>query len=334
MAKVNLNLKNILTGILVVTSFQSMANQVPTESRTPIDKLYQGFVKVTDLPKELVKKDPRIAQMPKDSYYALTVGLVNDNYVMGVDRGDDLGLTHGIELKLQKHLENGAIYSLRYDEILFGEETGRTPKNGHGDSLREQKIVTEKVLELMYSTANKGRLFFYEVGAGWHRIDPNPSTFASTTQEKWHELVLRKHYVVNLKGPVDEEGYLIEGAIGLIKMKNIGPVETDYLMKFGGRHSSIPEASYVQSTAEAGINHRVAGTLGARAMVRVNVRAHANGEQIDYFLGLEVIGKKFKCGVKVEQPTGDVMNYVGYNTSNKKSGDYDLIGTTFCQKKF
>lgn len=333
MKKMNLTLKKVVAGILMMTSIEAQA-QDAAETRTPVDKLYQAFVRVADLPAELRSADPRIENMPRESFYAMTVGLVNDNYVMGYKQGDDLGLTHGVELKVQKYLENGAIYSLRYDEILFSEKTGRTLKNADGQDLREQRIVTEKILELMYSTANKGRLFFYEVGAGWHRLDPNPSTFASTTQEKWHELVLRKHQVVSLKGPIDEEGVMVEGAIGLMKIKNLGPIETDYQVKLGGRYSGVPKASYTQATGEAGAKYNFSGSLGVRTVIGVNVMAHSEGQQIDYFLGLEIVGKKFSCGVKAVQPTGDVMNYAGLNTVNKKTGDFDMIGTTFCQKKF
>ena len=333
MKKMNLTLKTMVAGILLITSLEARA-QDGVETRTPVDKLYQAFVRVSDIPAELRAADPRIEKMPSESFYAMTVGFVNDNYAMGFKQGDDLGLTHGVELKVQKFLENGAIYSLRYDEVLFSEKTGRTLKNGDGEELREQKIVTEKILELMYSTANKGRLFFYEVGAGWHRLDPNPSTFASTTQEKWHELVLRKHQVVSLKGPINEEGVMVEGAIGLMKIKNLGPIEADYQAKLGGRYSAVPKASYVQATGEAGMKYQFSGSLGVRTVIGVNVVSHSEGQQVDYFLGLEIVGKKFTCGMKAVQPTGDVMNYTGFNTVNKKTGDFDMIGTTFCQKKF
>jgi len=333
MKKMSLTLKKMVTVALMLAPLGAQA-QSGADIRTPVDKLYQAFVKVADIPAELKAVDPRVAQMPRESFYAMTVGLVNDNYVMGSQQGDDYGFTHGIELKIQKYLENGAIYSLRYDESLFSEKVGKTIKNDNGEGFRTQKIVTEKILELMYSTANKGRLFFYEVGAGWHRLDPNPSTFAATTQEKWHELLFRKYQYVDLKGPVDEEGLMVEGAVGLMKIRNFGPLETDYQVKVGGRYSAVPQASYTQATGEAGAKYQFNGKLGVRTVIGVNVLEHSEGQEVDYFLGLEVVGKKFKCGMKLVQPTGDVMNYAALNTPNKNTGDFDMIGTTFCQRKF
>ncbi len=110
MKKENLTLKNIVAGILMMTSLDVQA-QFDSDNRTPVDKLYQAFVRVADIPAELRVADPRIDKMPQESFYAMTVGFVNDNYVMGVGQGDDLGLTHGVELKIQKYLENGAIRS-------------------------------------------------------------------------------------------------------------------------------------------------------------------------------------------------------------------------------
>lgn len=330
------------------TSSQTKRAKVSSASES-MSFIRLDYARTSDAPTELQQalseafsSDNKPA-MPVSIYLALTNDL-NLLRIVGVKNNpDDFGYTHGVEFKVIGDLPNDYGLTLSYTTDLYTTPVEGELSSDPKDNKIKQYFTNENILKLVLTHKPENKMFFWKAEAGWMELDSTARTNylkGSNQQVAFHNLVnafssgTTKDPVLIADGKGDRDGALVGVYMGLAKSfhKDADTCKKTIELQAGIRTSNLPDTTLKSIEARLALD---CGFRFTRSRFRIETGyqgvEHSDGMQRQQFFDFSTKRSKWKFGFRVENYSGDLVNYTDYNLPNVQDGTIDPIFKIYTQ---
>lgn len=346
-------MKSLAVKLLLALAFTTVS-VLPVQAQIKPEKsmsfIRLDYAKTSDAPSELQQalseafsSDDK-PEIPISIYLTLTNDL-NLLRIVGVKKNpDDFGYTHGLEFKVIGDLPNDYGLTLSYSTDLYTNPVEGELSSDPKDNKIKQYFTTENILKLVVSHKPENKMFFWKAETGWIELDSKVRTNylkGSTQQDAFHGLVnafssgTTKDPVMVANGKDDRDGILFGVYMGLAKsfQKDSDACKKTMELQAGIRTSSLPHTTLKSMEARLTLD---CGFRFTRTRFRIETgyqaTEHNEGVQRQQFFDFSTKRSKWKFGFRVENNSGDLVNYTDYNLPNVQDGTIDPIFKIYTQR--
>lgn len=322
------------------------------------DKIELSFKTEAELKEALAKFVPGAILDRPEKGIQFSIDLPNDNNGFGLfdyffkkKSGDDMGYTHGMDVKIGKKLDgSGYFVTMEYSTKLY---TERIPGVANFyDSKNKvyvvpQNFLEENVLKVVVDNMKENKAFYMKAGVGIQNLNQkNPRgalISAARQQQSWHKYWSKK--LPNRIKMYDSRG-VGKDRYGVILDFDIGKKKTIYQDKrkriqyntsVGITGSTFSGASSVRGRAEISADYQYSPTsLAYRVVAGLKADMYSSGQEyLTSFFAIEAGGSSSKVGFKYEKnQRKDGPNYLVHAKKDITDPTRNTIGTIYYVHNF
>lgn len=289
---------------------------------------------------------PQYKKIPVSIYFSLTNDL-NFLEIVGVQaKTDDFGYTHGTEFKIIGDLPGNYTLALSYSTDLYTHPvSGALYKSDKATNHVKQYFTDENILKMIVTHKAENKAYFWKAEAGWIELSSiyrKRFLNASTQQDLFHDSVNSIQGGDTTKNPDfvnstsgDQNGLLVGIYMGLAKtyFKDTDRCEKSAQIQTGFRTTTLSNTDLRSLEAQLAADCNLPFTRNRfRMETGYQVIGHDDGTQRQYYFDFSTKRTNWKVGFRVEQNSGDLINYMNYNLPNVDDGTIDPIFRIYTQR--
>ncbi len=258
--------------------------------------------------------NPQNVELIENRDFSILFLLVNDSFISS---GDDDGYTHGLKVAGTKVTDYGLRITVKYAADLYTEEA-----ESEANDDTEQFFTDETLLNVLVDNIEEGNFWYWKGGVGWQQLSNEVTDnffYGSRQQEVVHGLL---NYINEVEQPINIEednrkrqdnGIALDYGVGLQQNIEKERLNINFREELGGRYSSLENASFEYLQVSAKSSYQFSQNYSAGVSLGARLTKHHEGLQHAKFIGFAFNTKRFEFGIRAEDYSGDLVNYVLYN---------------------
>lgn len=269
--------------------------------------------------------------------------LLNDNIrKQDLKKGDDVGLTHKMDVGVSCASEDGISTAFTYSTALFTKTDESTRKqNDKGVWSVKTKFNAENIFEILQDNINQGKVTYWKRGVGFINITDQKKwgLLQATGQQEWyHHMInnLDKEGTIQYQledGSKNKWGAFVVLAIGLQENRQFGDsCSIEYNADIGTRLSTLSGTSTLNLNLQAKASYHISEGSSVYLRAQSEATRRPGSTVVENTLAAGYLGKSGFVEVGVTKPNGirkDVLD-----SKNVYTGESDRLIFVRVGKKF